>query len=80
MLVVTVVFTLATVILAMASSHILGIIDGNEEAIGLPAGFTGLDALLALVIGVIAAGVLIAPLAQVVNSYRARSRRPTRRR
>ena len=80
MLKVTVVFIVSFTVLAMAATHIIDVVDGNQTDIGLPAGFTGLTLLLGVVIAAIAAGVLIAPLVPVIRarSMGAKSRRSRR--
>lgn len=79
MLTLYVVFLLSFVSLSLAAPHILELIDGNQEALGLPVGFTGLTAFIGVVIVAVAVGVLVAPLAPVADKFRARSKRPTRR-
>ena len=78
MLGVTIAFILSTVILALSATHLMGVIDGNEELIGLPAD-SGIPVFLGVVISLTAAGTLMAPFA-VVTRARSKRRGKIRRR
>lgn len=78
MAIVFIPFLLSTVILALAASHIVAAIEGNESLIGLPQD-SGVPLLLGVIIAVTASGTLLAPFAVAVQRVRS-NRRPTRRR
>lgn len=73
-----VVFTLATIVLSLSVTHIMGTVEGHEELLGLPAGSTAVPVIIGMVMVLVAAGTLLAPFAVVMKARS--TRRPRRSR